>query len=52
VSIEEEEREKEKERKATFHGTGFRLGDVEGPSVAVGNQRPLPPKPETVWAVL
>lgn len=48
VSVEEEEREKEQERTAAFHGAGFRLGDVEGPSMAIPNQRPLPPKPETV----
>ena len=48
VSVEEEEREKEQERTAAFHGAGFRLGDMEGPGMAVANQRPLPPKPETV----
>ena len=46
--MEEEEREKEQERTAAFHGAGFRLGDMEGPGMAVANQRPLPPKPETV----
>lgn len=48
--MEEEEEEKERERRAAFQGAGFRLGDVEGPSVPIGNQRPLPAKPETVCA--
>ena len=50
--MEEEEEEREKERRAAFHGAGFRLGDAEGPSVPIGNQRPLPAKPDTVCATV
>lgn len=48
VSVEEEEREQRKENSAAFQGTGFRLGDNEGPSQVIGRSRPLPPKPENV----
>lgn len=48
VSVEEEEREKKKENSAAFQGSGFRLGDEEGPSQVVGKQNPLLPKPEMV----
>lgn len=48
VSVEEEEREKEREKTAAFHGAGFKLGAEEGPSMPIGEQQPLPPKPEMV----
>ncbi len=47
MSVEEEEREEQEQQAAPFQGSGFRLGDAEGPSQQVGNQ-PLPPRPETV----
>ena len=48
VSVEEEDKERKRENSAAFQGTGFRLGDEEGPSQAVARARPLPPKPEMV----
>lgn len=48
VSVEEEDRERKREHSTAFQGTGFRLGDEEGPSQVVGHARPLPPQPEMV----
>ena len=45
--MEDEEREELEQRSAPFQGSGFRLGDVEGPSQAVVNQ-PIPQRPQTV----
>ena len=44
VDLEEEERmRKQEERSTAFQGSGFRLGDSEGPSTAVaGAQRTKP----------
>ena len=40
VELEEEERKRQQERSAAFQGSGFRLGDSEGPSsVVAGTQR-------------
>lgn len=47
VEVEEEEREIARQRSAAFQGTGFKLGDSEGPSVMVGNK--ALPKPEKVY---
>lgn len=52
MSLSVDESEKQKQKSAAFHGTGFRLGDMEGPGQAVGNQRPAPPKPEVLRHVL
>ena len=39
VELEEEERKRQQERSAAFQGSGFRLGDSEGPSsVVAGTQ--------------
>ena len=35
VEVEEEEKRKQQEREAAFQGSGFRLGDSEGPSAMV-----------------
>lgn len=44
VDVEEENRKKEQERSAAFQGSGFRLGDSEGPSTVVrGSQRQTRP---------
>lgn len=45
--MEDEEREELEQQSAPFQGSGFRLGDAEGPSQAVVN-RPLPQRPQTV----
>ena len=44
VDLEEEERKrKQEERSTAFQGSGFRLGDSEGPSTAIaGAQRTKP----------
>ena len=39
VDLEEEERRQQQERSAAFQGSGFRLGDSEGPSAVVGGAR-------------
>ena len=46
VDVEEEEREIARQRSAAFQGTGFKLGDSEGPSVMIGNR--AAPKQEKV----
>ena len=35
MSIDEEEQQKKKEKSAAFQGSGFKLGDSEGPSVQI-----------------
>ena len=47
VSVEEEEKQKKKEKSAAFQGSGFKLGDSEGPSVQIPG-RALPSAPEMV----
>lgn len=40
VSVEEEEKVREKSQSAAFIGSGFKLGDSEGPSVQItGRQK-------------
>ncbi len=48
VPVEEEEREQKKQRSSAFQGTGFRLGDIEGPSQSGGNGAPPSPRQEKV----
>ena len=43
VDLEEEERKRQEERSGAFQGSGFKLGDSEGPSTMVaGAQRTKP----------
>ena len=51
VDLDEEERKKEQERSAAFQGSGFRLGDSEGPSTVVTGAQRAPKQAEKVSVV-
>ena len=46
--MEEEERRRQQERSAAFQGSGFRLGDSEGPSSVVRGAQGAPKPAEKV----
>ena len=48
VSVEDEQREREKQKSASFLGSGFKLGDSEGPSVQITGRQVEQPT-EKVW---
>ena len=45
VDLEEEERKRQQERPAAFQGSGFRVGDSEGPSTLVAEAQKTNTKP-------
>ena len=51
VELEEEERKLQQERSAAFQGSGFRLGDSEGPSAMVSGARPTTRSVEKVLSL-
>ena len=51
VELEEEERKRQEERSAAFQGSGFRLGDSEGPSSVVTGAQPTTKPVEKVLSL-